>query len=237
MKSLHICGDSFAHPDPASSVIPWFELLKKSLGLEWNIKNLSIVCASNFHIRLQVDTAIAENTDFVILIATSCTRGHGRLQPKSTQMDLPLLQRFANTALMDLEEKDFGCYSLNSLNETCVFNRSQQEILQNYRQHIFDIELEILQNQFLIESSLNALKNHSIDFVFDQGGFEHPKFSSTNQKYFQFFDQHRSKINLWDYVRQPFNHRPFFHITDQKLHEKIADYYFHLINQDKRRSH
>lgn len=227
MKTLYICGDSFAVADKECEVIPWFELLINRLGPNWTMINRSMVCASNLHIRLQVQAAIDNKADFVILLCTSSTRGEGRLHDRLDSRK-PILDRFVNIGTSS--QGEFGCYSYNSLDDTCVFEARRVEHIKTFRDEIFDLELAIYNNQFIIESSLYALRNNQIPFVFDQGGFEHPKFSGSKKQYFSQFDDHRSEFNLWSYVGHPMGHRPYFHITDQSVHQLIAEYYFSKIS-------
>ena len=225
MKKLFICGDSFAVADTESSVVPWFELLQKKLAPTWSVTNSSIVCASNLHIRLQIQSAIDQAADFVIFLATSSTRGEGRLNDLKVS-DKNLLHRFVNIGKKTTGDEEFGCYSYNSLDETCVFDSGKIDVLRKFRDRIFDLELSTLNNQFIIESSLHALKTSNTAFVFDQGGFENPKFSGSKNYYFKGFDKFRSKINLWSLVGYPMGHRPYFHIVEQSTHAHIAEYYF-----------
>lgn len=231
MKTLFICGDSFAMTDKESTIIPWVELLGQYLGVQWKIINQSMVCASNLHIRLQVQTAIDNKADFVIMLSTSSTRGEGRLSDRYVD-NRNMIKRFVNIGTSRSGQEEFGCYSYNSLDDTCVFDFEQIEAIKSFRDKIFDLELSIYNSQFIIESSLHALKNNSIPFVFDQGGFENPKFSGSKKQYFKDFDDHRSAFNLWSYVDYPMGHRPYFHITDQSLHQKVAEYYFSKITHN-----
>ncbi len=225
MKKLFICGDSFAVADAESSVVPWFEILEKKISPTWSVTNNSIVCASNLHIRLQIQSAIDQKADFVIFLSTSSTRGEGRLDDlKITGKNL--LNRFVNIGKKTTGEEEFGCYSYNSLDETCVFDAEKINAIRQFRHKIFDLELSTLNNQFIIESSLYALKSSNIAFIFDQGGFENPKFSGFKKNYFKEFDTFRSQINLWSLVGYPMGHRPYFHIIDQSTHALIAEYYF-----------
>ncbi len=226
MKKLFICGDSFAVADAESSVVPWFELLEKKLAPTWSVTNSSIVCASNLHIRLQIQSAIHQAADFVIFLSTSSTRGEGRLDDLKKTTNKNLLSRFVNIGKKTTGDEEFGCYSYNSLDETCVFDAEKINAIEKFRDKIFDLELSTLNNQFIIESSLHALKTSNTAFVFDQGGFENPKFSGSKKDYFKEFESHRSQINLWSLVGYPMGHRPYFHIIEQSTHAHIAEYYF-----------
>jgi hypothetical protein len=229
LKFLYICGDSFATEDKGyHNIVPWFELLKKDLGSEWSVINRSMVCASNLHIRLQIQSAIENQADFVIVLLTSCTRGEGRIN-YHIKNDRNIIDRFINIGKHDHHDREFGCYSYNSLDETCVFSPEQIDIMKDFRNEIFDLELSVYNNQFIIESGLNILKNRSISFVFDQGGFEHPKFSGSKKYYFQEFENYKSAFNLWSLVEHPMGHRPYFHIIDQSVHQQVAEYYLSRI--------
>jgi hypothetical protein len=225
LKKLFICGDSFAVADAESSVVPWFEILGKKLAPTWSVTNNSIVCASNLHIRLQIQSAIDQKADFVIFLATASTRGEGRLDDLKIS-DKNLLNRFVNIGKKTTGDEEFGCYSYYSLDERCVFDAERIDAIRQFRHKIFDLELSTLNNQFIIESSLHALKSSNTAFVFDQGGFENPKFSGSKKGYFKEFNVCQSQINLWSLVDYPMGLRPYFHITEQSTHTHIAEYYF-----------
>ena len=61
MKKIYICGDSFGCPDFGWDIDPWPVILQHQLGNEYEVINLSISCASNFLIRVQVDKAITDH--------------------------------------------------------------------------------------------------------------------------------------------------------------------------------
>jgi hypothetical protein len=63
----------------------------------------------------------------------------------------------------------------------------------------------------------------AIPFVWDQGGFEHASMGGQG-RYFGEYAHTRSEICLWDFARTR-EYRPYYHITDPVLHQRIADYY------------
>lgn len=220
MKKLYICGDSFGSADPDSIITPWTDLLKTKLSSSWIVNNLSMVCASNLHIRMQVDRALENNADFVVVMFTSSIRDHG---VKTDQC--------ASTSLLDdffkighSNEGRLACWSYNSLDWTCVMPPEKMKILKDFYTDIFDLDLAIYQNQCIIESTLHKLTHSQTPFLFDQGGFENPMFGSVKQ-YFAEFEKYKSQYNLWSLALSHTNHRPYFHITDQKMHNEISDYY------------
>ena len=113
-------------------------------------------------------------------------------------------------------------YTLHNLT-TSNLSKIQQHLATEHAKHFFDLDLEIYRNKCIIESVLQRLTDSNIPFLFDQGGFEHTKFGVTAQ-YFEKYNKHRSKYNLWDHGDSKL-HRPYFHITDQLIHNRVAEYY------------
>lgn len=227
-KKIYICGDSFGCPDLGWKIDCWPILLAKKLGDGFQIINLSISCASNFLIRVQVDRAIQGNADFVIMLATSCTRSQG-LTKTPTGQYTDIYDRFVRIGQIDPNSKtrDLACYSIKSLNDTCVFDKDRISLIRNYQIEMFDLDLAIAENQYMIESSLYALESSGIPFIFDQGGFENPSFGDIKTTdYFQRFSRYKSELNQWtEYSKLPPSGIPHLHIVDQLVHERIADYY------------
>lgn len=223
MKKIYVCGDSFACLDPDSSIRPWIMLLQDLLGTKYSIENLSMVCASNFLIRLQIDRAIENHADFIIMFCTSSLRRQGKLNQAGSGN---MLDRFYRIGAHDNHDRDLACYSMLSLDDTCVFNQDQMASIASYHKNIGDIELDIRENQFIIESSLHRLVSSGIPFIWDQGGFENPKFGADpTRRYFVEFQKWRSDINIWNLAGRIKSHRPYFHIVDPKIHDQLSRYY------------
>jgi hypothetical protein len=219
--TVYICGDSFGSSDPEYGAC-WTDLLAQQIELA----NLSRVCASNLHIGLQVDQAIADRAEYIIYLATSSIREDVLLQEPLVKG--PLLTRFADITNPDLRS-NLTSYSIHSLNSTTLFNSAQLQQLREYHAEFFDIDLAVYRNELIIEGTLSRLVASGIPFAFDQGGFEHPRFSGSRQGYFSAYTQYRSELCLWDYAEPGPEHRPYYHITDSIKHTAIADYYLGLI--------
>jgi hypothetical protein len=228
MKKIYICGDSFGCPDFGWDIDPWPVILQHQLGNEYEVINLSISCASNFLIRVQVDKAITESADFVILLGTSSTREQGKVKNKPAHF-ADLYDRFRRIGQQDPDRlnRELACYSMVSLNDTCEFEPKDVSVLREYYGVVFDLDLEIQKNQYIIESSLYTLRENTVPFLFDQGGFENPIFGNVqDQKYFSNFEQYKTQINQWTLAsRLPNSNRYHFHIVDQPTHQDIANYY------------
>ena len=145
MKKIYICGDSFGCPDIGWSFNPWPHLLAAHLGDNCTVTNLSICCASNLLIRMQVDQAITHQADFIILLGTTCTRSQGRVQQVS-KPGINIYDRFVRIGDQndDVSQRDLACYSIHSLNETCVFDKDDIASIKDYQSRLFDLDLAIL---------------------------------------------------------------------------------------------
>jgi len=190
---IYICGDSFGVPDPEHGPM-WVDLLQK----DFEITNLSRVCASNLMISQQLDLAL-KSADYIILLCTSSTRSQARIGTEVVP------------------------YSVLSLDSTTPFDQSQLKILRQHAAEFFDLSLAIYENQCIIESMLCRLSVSGVEHCWDQGGFEHPSYGGVGQ-YFDRYADRRSALNLWDYADQR-SHRPYYHITDHTVHQRIANYY------------
>ena len=72
MNKLVICGDSFSAISNTHPGTSYSELLAKKL--DWKLFNYARRGCSNGGIRLQIDQAIKQHADFVIIIPTSWDR-------------------------------------------------------------------------------------------------------------------------------------------------------------------
>lgn len=221
--TVFVCGDSFAKSDPEYGPC-WIDLLAQKIS----VVNLSKVCASNLQIALQVQQALDQAAEFVIYLATSSVRQDVVLNQNKSKRQL--LDRYIDITTPDFS-KDLVSYSWASLDETTLFDPDQLNLLRRYHSEFSDLDLAIYNNQLIIEATLHKLRNSGVPFLFDQGGFEHPGFGSSN-KYFEEFDAWRSELNLWNYIAgQPIKHRPYYHIVDPTTHVNIANYYFNAIKK------
>lgn len=189
---IYICGDSFCASDPGyPDITPWHELIP-------NAKTLGRVCASNLLISQQVEHAIGQHANFIIVSFTSSLRSEL------------------------LWQNEIVPFSWLSLDQTTPFDGATLDALRQIFDRI-DLDNEIARSELMIEATLQRLVDSDIPFLFDQGGFEHPSYGGVGT-YFERFNQYRSQVCLWDHADTS-THRPYFHITDQHTHNEIAQYY------------
>ena len=192
---IAVCGDSFCVPDPDYGPM-WVDML----SAHCNLRNYSKTTSSNLLIARQVARALEDQADFVIVHFSSWTRGD------------------------KLHEGQYVPFSYHTASKvTTPFDQNSLRILKEYYTDFFDLDLAIYQNAITIEHTLEKLTQSGRPFRFDQGGFEHAIYGGTG-KYFAQYDQYRSEYNLWDHVATR-EFRPYYHITDRRIHQQVADYY------------
>jgi hypothetical protein len=188
---IYVCGDSFGVSDSEYGA-GWMDQIGATT-------NLCQVSASNLLIAQQVDRALAQGAQKIIVLFTSSTRSekveNGRAIP-------------------------FSWHTAN--NTTTPFSDRQLRILQEYFAEFHDLGLAIYTNQCIIKHTLDCLNKSGADYVWDQGGFEHA--SMGGRPYFDQYNSTRSDLCLWDFAHTR-QYRPYYHITDAQAHENIATYY------------
>jgi hypothetical protein len=175
------------------------------------------VAASNLLVAVQVDNAIKNHADFVIVVATACTRNEALVQPPT---NLDLMTRFNQHELVS--------YSVFRPYRSHLNTQDQEAIYQFHRRYT-DLELNIFRDYCILLGTLYQLTKSGIPFLFDQGGFEHPKFGG-QREYFEEFAAQRTKLNVWDYGNTQ-DERPYYHIKEAATHARISDYYYTEITQ------
>ena len=190
----------------------WADLLANKLKDRVEIVNLARSGASNMLISLQVERALEQAADLVIVHFTSCTRETYRVQ----NSDLPLLDQFLTGSLIS-----YVIPTCTNLEGTLDSDKIEQ-IRKHYVQYR-DLPCTIYLNKCIIESVLYKLGASGTKWAWDQGGFEHHSFGA-DQEYFKLFDRYRTGTCLWDHAKTR-SWRPYYHITDKQTHEMIADRY------------
>lgn len=210
MKTVYVCGDSFSTPDPEYGPM-WVELLQTRLGTDYTVVNKSTVSASNLLIAVQVDHAIKNLADYIIVLATTCTRNQVLVQAPTRQ---DLMTRF--------DRKELISYSVFRTYRSALGDADRQQV-HNFHRRYDDLELNIFRDYMILLGTLHRLTQSGIPFQFDQGGFEHPRFGGRGG-YFEEFNSVVSRYNAWDYSTTV-DERPYYHIQDATIHELLADYY------------
>ena len=221
-ESVYVCGDSFNTSDEDYPGLSWYD--KFSAKVTGAVINLSRSCASNLLISLQVDRAIQQQANFIIVGFTSVTRSEVSFRKPITDN---LLDRFYNLNTHNNHLCDLTSYTIWSPKDARALTKDQQNLVKKYNKEFFDLDLAIYKDNIIIEHTLQKLVNSKILFLFDQGGFEHLSYGATNL-YFINYNQYRSEYNLWDYSPTR-THRPYFHLVDPDITDRVADYYYSYV--------
>lgn len=227
--TLYICGDSFCSPDPDYGPC-WVDLLIEQ-RTDLDIVNLASPGASNYLIALQIEQALNNNCDYLIYHATSSIRqefscGQGVLEPDNLQRYWTPISKQNKTVMSG------SWMSINRNND--VFNQQDQKIVLDFFAKYIDFPSQIKKNYFLIDYALEKISRHPSlkNWVWSQGGFEHPKFGGHGQWNFSKFALHESAINLWDDFDRDL-WRPWYHITDISVHKQVCEHYQAMLQLQK----
>lgn len=226
-KKLFICGDSFCFPDPEYGPC-WVDLLDKKL-VDVEIINLSSPGASNYLIYLQIDYALKNNCDYLIYHATSSVRHEFCIEDNPVDMDH--IKRYWNPR--DRKNKDLVTTSwLNPVRNTDDLLRKDSDfILKFFAKHV-DMAVAINKNYIFIDYSLQKLSDSlpRENWAWSRGGFEHKNFSDSSDSWdFSKYQDRHCEINLWDDYDRSLA-RPFYHVTDIAIHQKVCDHYIKMLN-------
>ena len=228
MKKIYICGASDCFPDADYPGLSWMEKFE-SIVPELQVHNLGLMTASNFVIRLQVERALENRADFIIVNFTSSVREEARYN--DNEIEATLLDRFYryNQAHGPTNLVSYSPYTIPAKQTTVLDNQRQQLIYQKFAL-MGDLDVSVAKNYFLITGTLDRLINANANFIFSTGGFEHPSFLDKPSSYnFKNYESYKSHVNLWDHIKNFQVVRPYFHITDTDTTDMIATYYKHIV--------
>ena len=221
-KKIFLCGASDCFLDPDFPGLSWMEKLQNLLP-EYTVETLALEGASNFHIRLQIDRALSQGADYLIVNFTSSARQDFKIREDDAERDL--IDRFYRYHLSN-NDHALACFNPASMDRVPFISWWQKKVIGAFYRECFDLDLAIQLNYYLIQGALDQLIQQKVPFKFSQGGFEHPSFISSPSKYnFNNYQRYQSNYNLWDCDIDYTKRRPYFHITDPAVTDQIADYY------------
>lgn len=218
-KTLYICGDSFCGHDPDYTHSWVNEFANRHPELI--ICNLASPAASNYLIYLQVKEALANNCDYLIYHATSSIRHEFVLTADNANKDS--YDRYWNvlapvpTPMISISWPN----PHHTAKDQVISQARQKEIREFYFNHI-DLQSLIEKNYIFIQYTLNLLAASNAQWLWSQGGFEHPAFG--NVRAWDFDKTREATINLWDYYK-PKVIRPYHHVDDTAIIKKVCDHY------------
>jgi hypothetical protein len=226
---IYICGDSFCSQDKEYGN-SWVDLLMQKTTKK--IVNLSRPGASNYLIYLQVKQALANNATHIIYHATSSIRHEFSFESIDTGKDN--INRYWNVLDPDNHKKTICTSWSTPLNNTLYNFKNELTEIYKFGTKFLDLPSTIEKNYIYILFTLRLVQenNHLCEWVWSRGGFEHKKFNSSSDWDFSQYQQYESKINLWDHYN-PSVLRPYYHITDTKIHQDVCNLYYDMLKLKK----
>lgn len=180
VKQVYTCGCSFMSldttPGPVKSFLDMWATYK---GLEH--VSLARSGATNFLIRLQIEHAIANKADFVIVGATSSDRIDIPLRtdiPCPVELEHVDYQGYASVSEQNVKSQDYVLSdSLSNLrgdlfmhsNHKRPIDRNTVEAVKYYVANLHNFSLEQTRDRFVISDGLRRLQQLNIPFVFLAG--------------------------------------------------------------------
>lgn len=213
------CGDSFFFDDPNYPNIHWTSKIP-------NLINLSIPGATNSTIHMQIDHAIKLQPKLIAVSFTSCSRTIVRYNQKNCSKNI--LDRIHQPTKNKLD-CNLVSFPYAGANLYDVLNNQQLALLKDYLIEFVDLDLLRQENYYIIKSALEHLVDSNIPFRYSLGGFDHKSFCEHSPYNFDKFIKYEAPINLWDYCTVKKKLRPWYHVTDEKIQNSLAEYYKCLI--------
>lgn len=213
MKKIFVCGDSFNVDDPEWPNIHWTAKLQP----KYSITNLSSPGASNLLIHAQIDYAISQSPDLIIVSFTSSLRATIKYQ-NNLSVKNNILDRFNSP------DSDLICFPYAGAELYNALSDHQISILKQYTTEFVDLDLLRLENYYIIKDALETLVQSNIKFSYSLGGFDHKTFIDHSEYKFNKFNKFRSPINLWDHCDIKKTIRPWYHVLDNNVHSELAEY-------------
>lgn len=222
---LYICGDSFCCADPEYPG-HWSELIASARS-DISIINLASPAASNYLIYLQVKHALENHGDYIIYNATSSIRQEFVFNKNLDDQDQ--VNRYWNLSDPDNSKSMISVSWPNPQNTASqVLDKKVIKTHSDYFTRFIDLPSLIEKNYIFIKHTLNILSSSQSKWVWNQGGFNHKNFGTPLNYNFLEYQNKESNINLWDYYN-PLVKRPYYHVTDYKVHQNVCDYYLSML--------
>ena len=216
---LAVCGCSWSSRDPNYPDTEFGYFI--SNDLDWDYKNYGRVGCDNFSIRLQVDQAIKDKADFVIINWTTACRfswNHSgkAYDPKQgiSHLDYDVDEYMTNetshptypanepviisqslTGMINTQDIDISYEELIKWwpNLVTSMTKKQYEVFREYFSHMYDDDLEAHKQYYIMQSAVKALQDAHIPFIFAPNTFG---FQQTMMEYKGLSDVFSSALNL-----------------------------------------
>jgi hypothetical protein len=173
-KTLYTLGDSFMTVDyPPGGITSFLE----SYAERKQFQHISLgrAGATNFMIRLQIEQAIHEHADYVVVATTCSDRFDVALDPDELFGEFGL-QHILHTGYGSASEKNVQHANLKIISDTFVnierqshekiISQVQRHALKNYVTNLHSVSLANQKDYYIISDGLRKLQSVQIPFVF-----------------------------------------------------------------------
>jgi len=175
MKTLYTCGDSYMSVDhPTNAVVSFLELYSTYKRFEH--KSLARAGATNFMIRMQIEKAIEDQADYVVVSNTSVDRVDIVLDTDN-QNPWYTLEHILHKGYSSASEQllDNG-HSLMMVSDTInnimwakhenIVPEQKKQAIKHWVADLHNHSLQRQKDYFIISDGLRKLKEHNIPFVY-----------------------------------------------------------------------
>ena len=185
MTTLYTCGCSFMSVDtqPHNKDVSFLDLYAQSKKFQH--VSLARVGATNYLIRLQIDRAIQDCADYVIVGATSSDRMDVITVDKTVDFNIPLsldriqYQNYRCASEQHVKNHDVLGISntINNLLEIESLSAEKKQAIKLYVAELHNYSMQQHKDALIIETGLRALEKSNIPFIFIPGPLFHMDWS------------------------------------------------------------
>jgi len=185
-----VCGCSFMTIDKRHPGTHFSEILAKNYNAD--LECFAKMGASNFTIRLQIDEAINQKPDLILIGFTN-----------SDRIEIPIRKYRIDNGIKNISyseynkapnfynSNDVSCVSqpisnfFNPVHSDEILDEEKLIALKHYSAYLFDSDLKSQLDYFIAQSALDRLEKLGIPFIFTRGGLVGTAFSYENWKNFE----------------------------------------------------
>lgn len=184
--NIYSCGCSFMSLDSDYPGTHFTEIVSKQLT--GNLTSLARPGSSNFYIALQVDHAIQQRPDLILVLFTNYDRIE-ILKPNQVYDVKQGYKEIGKTAMSNV--------ITNYIDQSLV-EEPKKDALKKWFGEVYDFGLAFHRDYYLCLGVLSRLEQSRIPFVFNFGGMRY--FSVDSEVWWKNHSNSMAKLNPWDYT-------------------------------------
>ena len=179
-KTLYTIGGSFMSIDipPTAIVTSFLDLYANHQGL--NHVSLALIGATNFMVRLQIDEAIKQQADYVILSTVPSDRIDvvldSELDHDFFELKNIIYRNYKSKSVQNIADQDNKILSDSIYNATNIrmeLSKDQKRAIHTYIADLHNSSLQRQKDYYMISDGLHKLQQHRIPFLLIPDCMEH----------------------------------------------------------------